>query len=42
MASEHRNHESLEPDSFIAEAELIKKHPSEEPDEPISVKVQLG
>ena len=37
-----RNHESLEPDSFIAEAELIKKHLSEEPDEPIAVEVQLG
>ena len=37
-----RNHESLEPDSFIAEAELIKKHQSEEPDEPVSVEVQLG
>ena len=37
-----RNHESLEPDSFIAEAELIKKHQSEDPDEPVSVEVQLG
>jgi hypothetical protein len=38
-----RNHESQEPDSFIAEAELIKKHQSnEEPDEPVSVEVQLG
>jgi len=37
-----RNDESLEPDSFIAEAGLIKKHQSEEPDEPISVEVQLG
>jgi hypothetical protein len=38
-----RSHESLEPDSFIAEAELIKKHQSsEEPDEPVSVEVQLG
>ena len=37
-----RNHESLEPDSFIAEAELIKKHQSEEPDEPVSVEVQSG
>lgn len=38
-----RSHESLEPDNFIAEAELINKHQSkEEPDEPISVEVQLG
>jgi hypothetical protein len=38
-----RSHESLEPDSFIAEAELIKKHQSsEEPDEPVSIEVQLG
>ena len=37
-----RNDESLEPDSFIAEAELIKKYPSEESDEPLSVEVQSG
>jgi hypothetical protein len=38
-----RNHESLEPDSFNAEAKLIKKHQSnEDPDEPISVEVQAG
>jgi hypothetical protein len=38
-----RNHESIEPDSFIAEVELIKKHQSnEELDEPVSVEVQLG
>jgi hypothetical protein len=38
-----RNHESIEPDSFIAEAELIKKYQSsEEPDEPVSVEVKLG
>ena len=38
-----RNNESLEPDSFIAEAELIKIHQStEEPDEPVSTEVQLG
>lgn len=38
-----RNHESLEPDRFIAEAELIKKHQSsEEPNEPVSAEVQLG
>jgi hypothetical protein len=38
-----RNHESLEPDSFIAKSELIKKHQSnKEPDEPVSVEVQLS
>ena len=38
-----REHESLEPDNFIAEAELINKHQSnEEPDESVSVEVQLG
>jgi hypothetical protein len=38
-----RNHESIEPDSFIAEAQLIKKHSSsEEPNEPVSVEVKLG
>jgi hypothetical protein len=38
-----RNHESLEPDSFIAEAKLIKKHqPNEGPDDPDSVELQLG
>jgi len=38
-----RNHESQEPDNFIAEAELINKHQSsEEPDEPVSAEVQLG
>lgn len=38
-----RNPESLEPDSFIAEAELIAKHQSEEEhDEIVSEEVQLG
>jgi hypothetical protein len=38
-----RNHESQEPDSFIAEGELIKKHQSnDEPHEPVSLEVQLG
>ena len=35
-----RNHESQEPDSFIAEGELIKKHQSnDEPHEPVSLEV---
>ena len=38
-----RNPESQEPDRFIAEAELINKHQSdEEIDEPVSQEVQLG
>lgn len=37
-----RSHEPLEPDSFIAEAELIKKYQSEESGELVSVEVQLG
>jgi hypothetical protein len=38
-----RNPESQEPDSFIAEAELIQKHQSEdENDDPVSKEIQLG
>ena len=38
-----RDHESLEPDNFIAEAELINKYQSnEDSDEPVSAEVQLG
>jgi hypothetical protein len=38
-----RSHESLEPDSFIAEAKLIKKHQTNEnPDEPVSAELQSG
>jgi hypothetical protein len=38
-----RNPESQEPDRFIAEAELILKHQSdEESEEPVSEEVQLG
>ncbi len=38
-----RHHESREPDRFVAEAELIKKHQSEEEsEESVSEEVQLG
>lgn len=38
-----RNHESCEPDRFLAEAELIQKHQSDERnDEPVLQEVQLG
>ena len=38
-----RNPESQEPDRFIAEAELIKKHQADEvTEEPVSHEVQLG
>lgn len=38
-----RDHESCEPDRFIAEAELIQKHQStEENEEPVSEEVRLG
>ena len=38
-----RDHESCEPDRFIAEAELIQKHQSNEDyEEPVSKEIQLG